>query len=374
MGKTTELPAVRDWKGVLWWALGVAAGIAATLVGLSALFRVIYLVGLSYGLALAVLAFFLAQMAMRVEHGEPADPIAEDNAFRFLFQRAGSYPQCLLMVVLGLWTMGAAVTVALLSGTAGFAPADSNPGLSANGNPGKPPAKGPAGEQGSAEPGLRASWAFDEGKGDKAFDSGPHRLEATLHGCQWVPGVRGTALQFNGTTDYLELSSSGVLNFADQAPFTIAAWVKTSRDKGYILSFRHQPDTCDLVNVFLSGGKLAVWVRHQGDPFVPDTTTSTVPIHDGQWHHFAITRTAAGEVTLYLDGASNARLVSPARARGKLVTNLRSLGLEALNMTGNNAGVDRSRLEGCLDELCIYGEVLAEQDIRKLADRKEPGP
>jgi hypothetical protein len=376
MNRTGELPAVRDWKKVLWWTLGIAAGIAAVLAGLSALLRVIYLVGVSYGLGLGVLAFFLAQLAMRVEYGEPSGAIAGENAFAFLLRGADRYPQCLLMVLLGIGTMIGTVTVAILAGTAGFSTAEGSnrdPGPVADGKPGptgeRSGGPAPAEDQGSAEPGLRASWSFDEGKGDKAYDSGPHRLEATLHGCQWVPGVRGTALQFNGTSDYLELSSSKVLNFADKAPFTIAAWVKTSRDKGYILSFRHQPDTCDLVNVFLNGGKLAVWVRHQGDVLIPDTTTTTAPIHDGQWHHFAITRNTGGEVTLYLDGTANARLTSPARARGKLVTNLRSLGVEALNMDGKNAFVDRSRLEGCLDELRIYGEVLSETDIRKLASQ-----
>src|SRR5262249_42799542 len=149
---------------------------------------------------------------------------------------------------------------------------DDHPGpAAARGQPqvpaGQPPGKTPPAEQGSAEPGLRAFWSFDEGKGEKAFDSGPHRLEATLHGCKWVPGVRGTALQFNGTSDYVELSASGVLHFADRAPFTIAAWVKTTKNSGYILSFRHQPDTCDLIGVFLRDGKLAVWVRQRGEVF-----------------------------------------------------------------------------------------------------------
>src|SRR5262249_33560633 len=153
----------------------------------------------------------------------------------------------------GFVTMIGTVTVALLAGTAGFSSArgDNIPaGPVAGGKPAppvvnqpKPPA--PAAEQGSAGPAVRPSRAFDEGKGNKAFDSGPPRLEATLHGCQWVPGVRGMALQLNGKTDYVELSSTKALHFADRAPFTIAAWVKTSRDRGYIFSFRHQPDTCD---------------------------------------------------------------------------------------------------------------------------------
>src|SRR5262249_10834609 len=156
----------RDWKRVLWWAVGVAAGVAVLLAGLSALFRVVYLVGLGYGLGLAVSAFFLAQSAMRVEYGEPSGAITQDSPFGFLFRRADRYPQCLLMIGLGFVTMIGTVTVALLAGTAGFSSArgDNIPaGPVAGGKPAppvvnqpKPPA--PAAEQGSAEPGLRASW------------------------------------------------------------------------------------------------------------------------------------------------------------------------------------------------------------------------
>jgi hypothetical protein len=160
-----------------------------------------------------------------------------------------------------------------------------------------------------------------------------------------------------------------VLHFADKAPFTLAAWVKTSKENGYVVSFRHLPDTCDLVGVFLSGGKLAVWVRQHKDVWAPDTITTKAPINDGQWHHFAVTRSDGGEVTLYLDGAVSARLNSPTRARGKLITNVRSLGVESSNMDGKNVFVDQSRLDGCLDEFRVYGEVLAEPEIRKLAAR-----
>jgi hypothetical protein len=146
--------------------------------------------------------------------------------------------------------------------------------------------------------------------------------------------------------------------------------MKTAKPGGYVLSFRHNPDTCDLVNVFLRDGKLVVWVRQQGEVFNPDETIATAKVSDGKWHHVAITRGPGGEVTLYLDGAANARLAKPARARGKLVTNQRALGVEGSNMDGKNMFVDRSRLDGCLDELRIYGEVLPEAELRKLAGRK----
>lgn len=222
----------------------------------------------------------------------------------------------------------------------------------------------PQGEQGSSEPGLRAHWGFDEGRGDKAADSGKHRLEARLHGCQWVPGVRGTALQLNGTSDYVELSDSNALNFAENAPFTIAAWVKTSKADGYVLSFRIDQDkTFDLLNIFVAGGKLAAWVRRQGNPWMPTAVATAGPINDGRWHHFAVRRMADGEVTLHLDGTFQGKLTNPDQTRGKLVTNKRALGVEATSSIS-------PRLEGCIDELRIYGEALPEKDLAELAAQR----
>src|SRR5262249_43245198 len=158
------------------WALAVACGVAALLVGLSALMRVIYLVGLLYGLALVAVAVYLAQLALRVDYGEPSGTVDEDNAFTFLFRRADRYPQCALMILLGLGTRAVAPVGAWLRDTAGFSsPPDGSRGGTAGADRqpkepdtrppvrGEDPPKAPQGEQGSAEPGLRAAWSFDEG-------------------------------------------------------------------------------------------------------------------------------------------------------------------------------------------------------------------
>jgi hypothetical protein len=260
-----------------------------------------------------------------------------------------------------------------------------DPGLVAGGPVGGPPVARPSpvtpaeppapADPGSAEPGLRAHWSFDEGAGIKAKDSGPHGLEATLNGCTWVPGVRGMAVQLNGTTDHVQLSPSKVLSFADKAPFTVAAWVKTSKPKGMILSLRPETDSpYDMLNVVLNGGKLVVQIRQQGNPFYPDEATSTFAIHDDKWRHFAVTRTADGEVTLFLDGNRNATATGKRKGKassqsGKIVTSNRALGVEALLLAADaRPSFDRSRLEGCIDELSFFGDALSEAAIRKLSN------
>jgi Concanavalin A-like lectin/glucanases superfamily len=218
--------------------------------------------------------------------------------------------------------------------------------------------------------GLRAYWAFDEGKGNKAIDSSPDHLEAILHGCKWVPGIRGNAVELNGGSDYVELSNASALNFAERTPLTILAWMKTTQREGMVLSFRHHPDTCDLVNIFVKDGAPVAWVRHAGDPFYPHSHTTGQPVNDGKWHHFAVTRNPDGNVVLHVDGIQKTQARGGrADQNGKLVTNLRTLGLEATNLVGRRGELSPYRFVGCIDELAIFGEVLIDERIRALAGR-----
>jgi len=69
-----------------------------------------------------------------------------------------------------------------------------------------------------------------------------------------------------------------------------------------------------------------------------------------------------GEVTLHLDGVFQNKLIKPDQTRGKLLTNLRTLGVEASSPTSQ-------RLNGCIDELRIYGDALSDKDITALVAR-----
>src|SRR5207237_3651792 len=84
--------------------------------------------------------------------------------------------------------------------------------------------------------GLIAYWQLDEGKGTTAQDASSSKMTATLHGGQWVDGVKGTALQFAKDGDYLVYGDSEKLNFKAGAPFTFAGWVKTKADSGAVVS------------------------------------------------------------------------------------------------------------------------------------------
>lgn len=349
-----------------WLGFALLTIITLVILGLGFFFEMPGEVPGFYFLALIVIAPLFAMLSYRYESGNWSILSFFFSAEVFVGSLVNfvRYPQVLLTYALAFGVLiGSAVISNYQKNVARARNNNPNPGVP---NPGD---SAVSGDPGSAEPGLRAHWPFDEGKGTKALDSSSVQLEATLHGCEWVDGVKGKALHFNGTSDYVSLATAKPLTFADRAPFTIAAWVKTTSPTGYVLSFRRDPDAphFDLLNVFVEGGKLAVWVRSRGNPLPPDQITSKAAVNDGKWHHFAVTRSPEGEVGLYFDGALHAELKqAPGRRipHGKIVTNLHTLGVEARSVIDKRGP---PRLNGSLDEFYIWGNVLGADEIRKHA-------
>ena len=93
------------------------------------------------------------------------------------------------------------------------------------------------------DPDLRGWWKFDEGRGSVAFDWSGYSNHGTLvGGLQWVAGNIESALQFDGTDDYIDLDDPAELQITGN--ITLAAWIKSEGvggerniiAKGYVFS------------------------------------------------------------------------------------------------------------------------------------------
>ncbi|MDD4160779.1 MAG: hypothetical protein PHO18_07525, partial [Synergistaceae bacterium] len=69
-----------------------------------------------------------------------------------------------------------------------------------------------AGTVWSAE--LVGYWSFDENQGTVAKTSAVSGYDGEIHGAKWVPGKVGSALEFNGESDYVEIKDT-----AKNSPF-----------------------------------------------------------------------------------------------------------------------------------------------------------
>jgi len=94
-------------------------------------------------------------------------------------------------------------------------------------------------------PHLVGWWKFDESSGTSAADASGHGHKGALRGglsfeAGSAPGRRGKALGFDGKNGFVEIP--GYKGIAGPRPRTVAAWVKTKKPRGEIVSWgRREP-------------------------------------------------------------------------------------------------------------------------------------
>ena len=80
---------------------------------------------------------------------------------------------------------------------------------------------------------LVGYWSFDEGKGDKAYDGSGNGNDGTLHNMtddDWVDGVAGSCLDFDGVDDYVQVDNFQNSFTSDYTPITISFWACPDED------------------------------------------------------------------------------------------------------------------------------------------------
>ena len=76
---------------------------------------------------------------------------------------------------------------------------------------------------------LVGHWKLDESSGTTALDSSGNGNDGAVIGAQWQPGNGhiGGALDFDGSTGYVEIPFSESLRLLNQGDLTLTAWFKT---------------------------------------------------------------------------------------------------------------------------------------------------
>jgi hypothetical protein len=187
---------------------------------------------------------------------------------------------------------------------------------------------------------LVGYWKFDEGSGNKAYDSSGYGNDGTIYGIpHWVAGRVDTALYFDGYTSSVEIPNSESLSMTEQ--ITIEAWTNMrtgSSGGGSIVSKSNFLDvTYSLQEV--NGGEI-IWSAGGG------CYSESPPA--GEWHH--ITATYDGSISrCYVDGVL--------RDEGELARTIRE------NELPVTIGVS---FDGMIDEVKIYDHALSGDDVHKI--------
>jgi hypothetical protein len=211
-----------------------------------------------------------------------------------------------------------------------------------------------------------AWWKFDETDGTIAKDSASHKVDGKVQGTpHWVPGHRGSALEFDGKQTYVDCGNPASLNFGDG--IAVSAWVKVRKfdaawqtiiskgDKSWKLQrFKEQ----DKVAFSITGVKAAseAWM---------DTPTidlvSNAKIDDGKWHH--IVGSYDGHLAvLYVDG----ELQESKTASGAISQNSEPVWI------GENAGSPDRFFNGWLDDLRVFDHGVSVEVVRELFNENQP--
>jgi hypothetical protein len=151
-----------------------------------------------------------------------------------------------------------------------------------------------------------AYWKFDEGSGEDIGDSSGNENSGEIEGAEWVGGISGTALLFDGKSGRVMIPDSETLH-SETGDITIEAWIKVASDPmgwgpgssgaGAIV-FKQDAYQWN-VHGELSG---TLWFGIWGAR-LESTGTYLFSEHVDEWHHTALTfegKSQKGKI--YVDG------------------------------------------------------------------------
>jgi len=221
--------------------------------------------------------------------------------------------------------------------------------------------------------GLVGYWSFDEGIGQTAYDASNYSNDGTLGSTSGVDtndpkwtsnfesqtsnsGPSGTALDFDGTDDYVDCGNDVSLNITDA--ITIAAWIKPATTSGvhFIMSKRN---AWNINNIELyENGDGVIFIIHDGSNN-DDIAVASVLTAD-TWSHIVATFDRS-YMRIYVDGVEEG---TPEARPEAILTNADSLIIGA-HKTGQ-------RFNGAIDEVRIYNRALSADEIRYHYNRGGP--
>ena len=198
---------------------------------------------------------------------------------------------------------------------------------------------------------LAGFWAFDEASGCDALDAtgvhdgslGPDCLGG--NGPQYIDGVVGSALSFDGTDDQVAAPTSAAI--ATPSEITIAAWIRrgTSFRFESIVDFRDQgTDGYDLYTT--NSSRLFLRVND-------GALTGSSVVTDGAWHH-VVGVYDGNHMRLYVDGNLDATSTVGAK----------SIDVGALQLyIGRHFSLNTFGFTGNIDEVMLYTRGLSDIEV-----------
>ncbi len=199
---------------------------------------------------------------------------------------------------------------------------------------------------------LVGEWKFDD-EADPTRDSSGNDNHGDLAGDpQWVTGIFGQALEFNGTDDYVAIADSSVFN---TTLLTIAAWVNFSNDSQSFIFEKGNVNT--QYSLFSHGTDIVFRTKPVGGAYdTLSTTKANAGITNDQWHFIVGTYDGAVK-KLYVDG-----VLKLFRDWVKIIE-INNNGCSIGRFGGTTTGY---YFTGSIDDVRIYNQALSTAEIQQL--------
>ncbi|MBC8472715.1 MAG: LamG domain-containing protein [Planctomycetes bacterium] len=201
-------------------------------------------------------------------------------------------------------------------------------------------------------------WLLDEGNGDITEDSSGNGNDGTLGGGPtWIDGVYGKALDFSGSSSYVDCGNAETLNVD---VFSVSFWcnIPSTQSWNHIVSRgeHHGGGNPGAVNwgVMMYADQETILYELYNDTVKPSISADTTT---GQWHHVVATFGGA-EMQLYHDG----ELAGTSPATGVLLDE----NLPFIIGAQSRAGGPSDYFSGSIDEVGYFNIVLTPEDIEMI--------
>jgi predicted secreted protein/endonuclease/exonuclease/phosphatase family metal-dependent hydrolase len=195
---------------------------------------------------------------------------------------------------------------------------------------------------------------FDEGAGAAAKDISTYCSPGTVAGATWVPGIRGTALEFvNGS----HVTIPEIPQYDVTSAMSVLAWVKatTSPNWGRVIDkSEYQTSGFDMCLTYAAG-------LPRFEFFVNNTTSSvdgTTVLKDGRWH-FIVGTFGNKTLRIYVDGKKEAE----AQSTGNMNINPNNWPLMIGNIASPNGA---QQYLGSIDEVAMYNRELSADEVMSI--------
>ncbi|MGB2864903.1 MAG: LamG domain-containing protein [Sedimentisphaerales bacterium] len=200
-------------------------------------------------------------------------------------------------------------------------------------------------------------WLLDEGRGDITADASINGNHGTLEGGPtWIDGVYGKALDFSGSSSYVDCGNAETLNVE---VFSVSFWcnIPNTQSWNHIISRgeHHGGGNPGAVNwgVMMYDGQETILYEVYNDTVKPSISVNTTT---GEWHHVVATHDET-TMQLYHDG----QLAGATPAGIMLDENLAFIiGAQS------RAGGPSDYFDGSIDEVGYFNAVLAPEDIEEI--------